>query len=81
MADCTAGDTKTENGIVYICIGGKWVPLPPTIHTGPGPAATVIVDTRDELDVALASKEIREALDSPHSRLVISVIPQTPDGG
>jgi hypothetical protein len=79
MADCTAGDTKTEDGIPFVCVGGKWVPLPPKIGHVLGPVATVIVDNRDELQAALASDKIREALDSPHSRLVISVVPHTPD--
>ena len=80
MAACMAGDTKTEHGIVHVCVGGKWVPLPPTIRTGPGPVATVIIDTRDQLEAALASKQINDALDSPHSRLVISVVPYPHDG-
>jgi hypothetical protein len=79
MADCEPGTTKTENGTYYVCVGGQWVPLPPTIRIPPGPGATVIVETREQLQALLGSKEITDALQSPRSQLMISIVPVEPD--
>lgn len=74
MVDCEPGTNKTEDGTHYVCVGGKWVALPPVIRGPLGPDARMTVETREQFQALLGSKEILEALQSPRSQVVISIV-------